>query len=186
MTTELDPTTALLVVDVQKGILRMLHEDVAAGFVAANARLADAFHAAGLPVVWIHATGLPAGRVARPIPEEDELPDDFSELDERLPVQDADLHVMKERTWSAFPRTGLAEHLRAAGVTQVVVSGIATGAGVESTARSAYDEGLNVTTASDAVLDGSPERHAVSLEHDLTSIGHVATVEEIAAALAAR
>ncbi|GAB3587701.1 cysteine hydrolase family protein [Calidifontibacter terrae] len=184
--TDLDPMTALLVVDVQKGILRMPPPQLATSLVETTARLADAFHAADLPVVWVHATGLPRGRVANPIPEGDELPADFSELDDRLPAHDGDHHVTKARTWSAFPGTDLADHLRAAGVTQVVICGIATGAGVESTARSAYDEGFHVTVVSDAVLDGDPARHTASLERDLPAIGHVAATDDILTALNAR
>lgn len=186
MSVQLDPKTALIVVDVQKGILRMPPAEVVKPLVEANGRLADAFHEAGLPVVWVHATGLPQGRVANPIPEGDELPADFSELHDDLPVSEADHHVTKDRTWSAFPRTDLADYLAGQGITQVVVTGIATGAGVESTARSAYDEGLNVTVVSDATLDGNPERHGLSLAHNATSIGTVATTDEVVAALKAQ
>ena len=182
----LDATTALIVIDVQKGILVLPPKEVADGLVAANAQLADAFHAAGLPVVWVHATGLPAGRVERPIPEEDELPASFSELDDRLPVAESDHHIYKARTWSAFPGTDLEEFLKAKGVTQVVVSGIATGAGVESTARSAYDAGFTVTVAADACVDGNPARHQAALADDFPSFGLVSDVATVTSALNSR
>lgn len=151
-----------------------------------NARLADAFHAAGLPVVWVHATGLPAGRVGHPIPEPEELPADFADVDERLPEQPEDLHVHKDRTISAFIRSDLAARLRERGVTQVVVTGIATGMGVESTARNAYDEGFHVLTVPEALLDGSAERQEAALVHDFPSFGLVTTADELLAALASR
>ena len=185
MSTQLDPRTALIVVDMQKGILRMPPADAVDHLITSNTRLVDAFHAAELPVVWVHATGLPAGRVAHPIPEEDELPADFTEIADALPVQDGDIHIFKDRSFSAFPRTNLAETLRAHGITQVVLTGIATGAGVESTARSAFDENLNVTFAADAMLDGNPTHHEFCVEVGFHALGFVATTDEIVAALAA-
>lgn len=182
----LDSTTALIVVDVQKGILRMLPDDAAARLVAANNQLVDVFHDAGLPVVWIAATGLPAGRVANPIPEDAQLPADFSQIHDDMHVGEGDLSIEKQRTWSAFPRTGLAEKLRERGVTTVVISGIATGAGVESTARSAYDEGFTVVVAGDACLDGNQQRHQLSLEQAVPGFGFSSSIEEVAAALAQR
>lgn len=186
MAITLDPAAALVVIDMQKGILAMPPAEAVTPLVESTNRLADAFHSAGLPVVWVHATGLPAGRTAHPIAEEDPLPADFTQLHDDLHVAAEDHRVAKQRTWSAFPRTDLAEHLRALGTTTVVLCGIATGAGVESTARSAYDEGFHVVTAADATLDGNPQRYALSLAHSLTAVGLVGTVEEIIAALLAR
>lgn len=182
----LDSRTTLVVVDVQKGILAMPPKEVADQLVEANVTLADAFHAAGLPVVWVHATGLPPGRVERPIPEGDELPEWFADLDGRLPAREGDLHIDEPRTISAFSRTDLAEKLRAEGVTQVVFTGIAMGAGVEASARSAFDEDFTVTVVSDAVVDGDPERQRASLGHDIPSVGGLATVAEVVADLAKR
>lgn len=133
----------------------------------------------------MHATGLPAGRVANPIPEGDELPSDFTELDDRLPATDADHHIFKPRTWSAFPGTDLADHLRAQVVTQVVITGLATGAGVDSTARSAYDEGFDVVVVGDACLDGNPARHEATLAHDVPGYGFVVSAADVLDALRA-
>lgn len=110
----------------------------------------------------------------------------IADLDGRLPAREGDLHIDKPRTISAFSRTDLAEKLRAEGVTQVVFTGIAMGAGVEASARSAFDEGFTVTVVSDAVVDGDPERQRASLDHDIPSIGGVATIAEVVADLAKR
>ena len=181
----LDDVTALILVDVQKGILVMPPSEVADALVAASSRLADAFHDAGLPVVWVHATGLPAGRVERPIPE-GELPEWFADLDDRLPVHEGDHHVYKQRTWSAFPGTDLQQHLESQGVTQVVVAGIATGAGVESTARGAYDAGFTVTFVVDACVDGNPARHDAAIADDFPAMGLVSDVDTVVEQLRAR
>jgi nicotinamidase-related amidase len=62
-----------------------------------------------------------------------------------------------KRTRGAFTNPDLEEHLKALGVTQVVLAGIATSSGVESAARQAYELGFNVTLAIDAMTDGSGE-----------------------------
>ena len=61
--------------------------------------------------------------------------------------------VVTKRTWGAFASSDLEAQLRANGVTQVVVTGVATGTGVEATARQAYEQGFNVTLALDAMTD---------------------------------
>lgn len=178
--------TALLAVDMQKGILSMPPEEVATELVTAVGKLAQAFHDAGLPVVWIHATGLPKGQTERPIPEPEQLPEDFADLDPRLPEAEGDIHIYKPKTWSAFIRTDLAEQLRGLGVSDVVVAGIATGGGVESTARNAYDEGFHVIAAADAMVDGNLVRHQQALAEDFPSIGQVSSVEAVLAAVSGR
>lgn len=185
MTYQLDQHTALVVVDLQKGILRMPPAEVVAPLIEVNTRIVNAFHDAELPVVWVHATGLPQGRVADPIPE-GELPADFTDLHDDLPAREDDVHVFKDLSWSAFPRTGLTETLRAQGVTQVVITGLATAAGVESTARSAYDDGFHVTVVGNATFDGNTERHRLSLDHAMPSLGFVVTSDDVLTALAAR
>lgn len=186
MSVTLEPTTALVVIDMQKGILAMSPAELSAPVIDRVNALADAFHDAGLPVVWVNATGLPAGRVTRPIPEPADLPADFTELHDAMHVADADHRVAKQRTISPFPKTDLAEFLRARGATGVVLCGIATGAGVELAARSAWDEGFNVVVASDACADGNRERHEFSLTTVLPGVGLVGTADEVIAALATR
>lgn len=170
---------ALIVVDVQRGILEMTPDDVAGRLVTENARLARAFHEAGLPVVWVTATGLPPGRVAQPVPEPEELPEDFSQLHPDLPVEDGDIHQPKPRTWSPFVRTDLAEKLRRRGITDLVIGGTATGGGVESCARSAYDEGFTVTVVEDACADPNPQRHEASMANVFPTLGFVARATSI-------
>lgn len=181
-----DPKTALVVVDMQKGILAMAPDEVVQPLIGQVNRLVGAFHDAGLPVVWVVATGLPAGRVTRPINEPTELPANFTQLRQEMAARDSDHRVAKQRTWSAFPNTDLADHLRANDVTCVVCCGIATGAGVESSARSAYDEGFSVVVAADACFDGNQERHTNSLRQALPALAVVGSVDDVIAAVATR
>ncbi|MEP9368377.1 isochorismatase family cysteine hydrolase [Xanthobacter sp. VNH20] len=183
--TALDPTTAVLVVDLQKGLIgtATLHpmHDVAE---RAGALIA-AFRRHRLPVVLINVSGVAPGRTeqARRLPEV--LPAGFTEFLPELGQQPDDIVITKQ-TWGAFARTDLEARLRALGVTQVVVAGVATGTGVESTARQAYEAGFNVTLAIDAMTDARPEAHAFSLRHVFPRLGETGTTQDIIDLLAKR
>lgn len=179
--TKIDPTTALIAIDLQNGILALSQPEDARRIVERTVELADAFHAAGLPVIWVTALGRPAGRTEVPLPG-GKPPVDFAVLDECLPVAETDLCVGK-RALSAFTSSEVTTLLADLGVTNVVVTGIATGMGVESTARSAYDAGYSVTIPTDAVTDPNAERGRASLAHSLPAIGETGTTAEVLEAL---
>jgi nicotinamidase-related amidase len=175
--TTLDPITALVVIDLQRGVAgRPGVEHV----VSHTVELADAFRSRGLPVVLVNVTGGAPGRTERTRPAA-ERPADWAEL---LPELGDGIRVTK-RTWGAFHGTDLDERLREAGATQIVLTGIATSMGVESTARAAHEHGYNVTVATDAVADMSPVAHDHSIAHVFPALGETATTAEIIELLAA-
>ncbi len=90
---------------------------------------------------------------------------------------------MTKRTWGAFTKTDLEKYLKRLGVTQVVIAGIATSIGVESTARHAYEYGFNVTLAVDAMTDLSAEAHTNSITWIFPRLGETGTTQEIIALL---
>ncbi|HEY0270398.1 MAG TPA: isochorismatase family protein [Sphingomonas sp.] len=178
--TIIDPDTALIVVDLQKGLVGspFVHP---VGAVVANSRaLADAFRARGLPVVLVNVAGGAPGRTEQPRRDMGALPADFADLLPELGQQPDDILVTK-RTWGAFAGTDLAARLKALGVTQVVVTGVATGTGVESTARQAYELGFNVTLAIDAMTDARAEAHDYSIGHVFPRLGETGSTREIIA-----
>ncbi len=174
----LDPRTALIVIDLQKGILALPTAQAVAPVVEKAAALAKAFHESGLPVVLVNVAGGAPGRTERGRGGA-AFPPDWAELAPELDAQPQD-HRVTKRTWGAFTGTDLEAHLRAAGVTQVVVCGVATSIGVESTARHAYELGFNVTLAVDAMADLSAEAHANSIERIFPRLGETGTTQEIA------
>ena len=93
-------------------------------------------------------------------------------------------HLVTKRTWGAFSHTGLDAHLKNLGVTQVVIVGVATSAGVESTARQAHELGYNVALAVDAMTDTNPDAHANSVARIFPRLGETGTVLEIIARIA--
>jgi nicotinamidase-related amidase len=178
--TTLDPVTALVVVDLQKGITSRPIDGVDHA-VRNSAKLAQAFRAKRLPVVLVNVTGMAPGRTEQPRPAI-QFDEDFAELDPRLDRQDSDMLVTKH-TWGAFTGTGLAETLRSLDVTEVVLCGIATSAGVESTARQAHELGFNVALVTDAMTDMSDQGHRRSVELIFPRLGETGTTGELLALL---
>jgi nicotinamidase-related amidase len=179
--TKLDAVVALIVIDLQKGIVAMpLAQPV--DDVVKNARaLADAFRSHRLPVVLVNVDGGAPGRTeqARGITN---FPDGWTEIVPELNQQPGD-HTVTKRTWGAFTNTDLETYLRSLGVTQIVIAGVATSAGVESTARHAYELGFNVTLAVDAMTDRSADAHTNSLTRIFPKLGETGTTLEIIALL---
>ncbi len=129
----------------------------------------------------VNVTGGAPGRTeaARPAGER---PADWAELVPELDAQPDDLLITKQ-TWGAFTGTDLDARLRARGVTQVVLSGISTSAGVESTARSAHEHGYHVALVTDAMTDRDAELHDHSVQRIFPRLGETATTEELLALL---
>ena len=179
--TTLDPHTALVVIDLQKGIAALPLAAPIADVADKAASLADAFRRRGLPVVLVVVAGAPSGRNEMP-PRASAFPDDWTEL---LPALNArpDDHVVTKRTWGAFTDTGLEALLKSKGVTQIVLAGVATSIGVESTAREAHSLGFNVTLAVDAMTDLRADAHAGSIERVFPRLGESGTTGDILALL---
>ncbi|MDR2990895.1 MAG: isochorismatase family protein [Burkholderiaceae bacterium] len=175
--TTLDSHTALIVVDLQQGIASRVPEQPFAQLLERNRALLAAFRARALPVVLVNVADVAPGRTEQPRPSS-APPAGWDALLPELGRQASDILITK-RTWGAFVRTGLEERLKALGVTQVVVTGVATSIGVESTARQAYEAGFNVTLAIDAMADLNPEAHARSIGLIFPRLGETGTAQEI-------
>jgi nicotinamidase-related amidase len=180
--TVLDPTSALLVIDLQEGIVSLPTVHPSDEIVARASTLAAAFRAAGKPVVLVNVAGGAPGR--NELPKSTRTPAaNWTELVADLDAQPDDHRVTKLR-WGAFTDTDLHAHLQANNVTQVVIAGIATSIGVESTARSAYEHGYHVTLVTDAMTDLDPATHANSVERVFPKLGESGTTADVLALLA--
>jgi nicotinamidase-related amidase len=182
--TTLDPKTGLIVVDLQKGIMGSPFTHPIREVVERARSLAVAFRRHGLPVVLVNVAGGAPGRTERP-PRIDVFPEGWTDLILELDQQPSDIVVTK-RTWGAFASTDLEAWLKALGVTQVVITGVATGTGVEATARQAYEQGFNVTLAIDAMTDVRPEAHDYSIANVFPRLGETGTTRDILDWLARR
>jgi len=187
MDLELDPaTTALVLIDLQKSMLtRQLAPHALADVVRRGAELAAALRARGGLVAYVHVLGSeiltlpvdqPNPRPATPPPPE------MWELLPEAGRQPADLLVTK-RQWGAFYGTDLDQHLRRRGVRTVVMAGVATNFGVESTARAAFDRGYALVFAEDAMTSMAAEMHEFSVTKLFPRMGRVRSAAQILQAL---
>lgn len=178
---QLDANPALVVIDMQKGVIGLPTAHPAAEITANNAKLARAFRAQRLPVVLVSVAGRSPGRIE--ISHDVRLPPDWAELVPELEAHPDDHHVTKLQ-WGAFHGTSLDHFLRRRGVTQVVLAGIATSIGVESTARTAHDHGYHVALVVDAMTDMDPIAHKHSIEKIFPRLGETTTTAELLTQLA--
>jgi nicotinamidase-related amidase len=180
--TALDDRTALVLVDLQKGLNDVPFAHPFPQVVANAIRLAEHFRRRGRPVVLVHLDFGPDGAIAL-TPRVDRalsVPPpgaDFAEFVAGL-RQDGDIVVTKHQ-WNAFHGTDLDVHLRRRGITGIVLGGVATSIGVESTARAAADHGYNITAAADAMTDPVPAAHEHTVGHVLPLIAEVGDIDDI-------
>jgi nicotinamidase-related amidase len=179
--TTLDPTTALVVIDLQRGIAGRPAAHPVADIIANAAALAHAFRRRGLPVALINVAGGAPGRADARSPAMPP-PGDWLELVPELDRQPSDL-VATKYTWGAFYGTSLDLQLRRRGVTQLVVCGISTSIGVESTARAAHERGYHLTLPVDAMTDSVAENHAHTVARIFPRLGEVGSTADVLALL---
>lgn len=175
--TVLDPKTALIVIDLQKGVVSLPAAHPIAGVIERVSMMATAFRAQGLPVVLVNVTGAPKVRTERPRPNR-ALPAGWADLIPELNRQPQD-HAVTKNTPGAFTKTDLETYLRALGITQIVIAGVATSNGVEVTARQAHELGFNIAFAIDAMTDLDADAHTYSVTRVFPKIGETGTVDEI-------
>jgi nicotinamidase-related amidase len=175
--TKLDDTCALIVIDLQKGIAGMPTVHPFSEIVERSAQLARAFRERDLPVVLVNVSGAAPGRTDAGRPKFS-LPADWTELIPELEQHPGD-HIVTKQRWGAFLGTDLDDYLRRRGVTQIVLTGVATSIGVESTARSAYDLGYNVTLVVDAMTDRDADAHRHSVEGIFPRLGETAKTDDV-------
>ncbi len=185
--TALDPKTALVVIDLQKGITALPTAHAIAPVIANAARLAHAFRAAKLPVVLVNVTtvgdGLDLLRTRTDAPAM-RLPSsaEFGELLPELGRSSGDLLVTKRQP-NAFYGTELDLQLRRRGVTGIVLAGVSTSVGVDGTARAAHERGYNLAFAIDAMTDRSLPAHEFVRANVFPRLGEVDTTDAILALL---
>jgi nicotinamidase-related amidase len=188
-TLTLDPSkTALILVDLQNAIVgRSVAPHSADDIVKRGAAIAAAFRSKDAMVVYINVNVADFLQLEVDSPSFDPkappLPPSASEIAPSAGFQKGDVLVTK-RHWGAFEGTDLEAQLRARGIETIVITGIATNFGVESTARSAAGRGFNLVFVEDAMGSMSAELHQFPVSYIFPRIGRVRSTEEVIAALA--
>jgi nicotinamidase-related amidase len=176
---QLDNNAALIVVDLQKGIVGMPTIHPSADIVARSASLLRAFRAKNHPVVLVNVDAGAPGRTDaghRALPDDPEFAAFVPEL-EQAPSD----HVVTKKRWGAFLTTNLDAWLRGKGVEQVVIVGIATSIGVESTARFASEHGYHVVMVTDAMTDFDIGVHENSITKIFPRLAETTTTADLLA-----
>lgn len=180
----IDENAALVVIDLQKGIVAGPKAHPAEQVVANAARPAEAFREQSLPVVLVNVAGGAPGRTDFDYGDDDEEDEDEDQLAEwielvpELGAQPSDLRVTK-LCWGAFTGSSLHATLQDLGVTQIVLAGINTQIGVETTARSAYELGYHVVLAADAMTSGDAQAHENTVHRIFPRLGEVGTTDDV-------
>ena len=179
--------TCLIVIDLQKGVVAFQTQPYDAKTVVSNtAMLAAAFRQNKMPIFLVRVDVSPG---LWPHPKADvpmtfeELPQDWTDIVPELGPEPTDI-VITKRQWGAFYGTDLEVRLRRGGLDTIIMTGIATTYGVESTARTAYELGYGQVFAEDAMSDFSKEGHDSAVELVLKRVGRVRKTSEILQALA--
>ena len=185
----LDPkTTALVVIDLQNGIVGMATvPHTAPDVVTRSTQLADAFRAKQALVVLVHVDTGPNGELFPRTIADVERPrmapaPGWSDIVPELGPKPGDAVVTKHQP-SAFFGTDLDIHLRRRGITTIVLCGISTNVGVDSTARTGYEHGYNLVFVSDAMTGRDADLHTMAVTKYFPTIGRVRTTGEVVAAL---
>ena len=186
MITALDKNTALVLIDLQKGILQMKPAHPVQDIITRSNELIRAFRQAGLPIVivnvnpvgaaWIH-TRKDNPAVKNSASMAASMPD-FTVIADEVEKLPADIFITKT-TWNAFYHTPLHDELQKRQVTGIVLGGVSTSIGVEGTARAASERGYNISFAIDAMTDMSLDSHNNSLQNIFPRMGEQGTVADI-------
>jgi nicotinamidase-related amidase len=187
---KIDPSkTALVVIDLQKGIVGMPAAPRSSLEVVTRAtQLAAAMRVAGGTVVLVHVTPSADGRDSlRPITDAPGSPPsrgapDWADIVPELGPEANDILITK-RQWGAFYGTELDLQLRRRGVDTIILCGISTNVGVESTARDAFERGYQQVFVEDAMAARDAEDHRHTVNSLFPRIGRVRSTEDVLAAL---
>jgi nicotinamidase-related amidase len=185
---QLDPKkTALVLIDLQNAIVGMNPVPHAAAQVVENSkRLADAFRVHGVPVVYVRVDLNDFMKLPVDQPHnlgDKPLPAAASEIAPSAGFQHGDILVTK-RHWGAFAGTDLEQQLKSRGIDTVVLTGISTNAGVESTVRQGTGFGFAFVLVEDACSSQNAEHHRFAFENIFPRLARVRTTDEVLAALA--
>ncbi|AHV95368.1 isochorismatase family protein [Paenibacillus sabinae] len=181
------PQTALIVIDLQKWLGNRYAPHSAEQVVSCAASMVKAFRDAGTFVGLVRVSSKDFKDMPRPLldqaPPAMNLPPGWDEIVPEIGVTDTD-HVITKRQWGAFHATDLDQQLRRRGITTIVLCGIASGIGVDTTAREAFAHGYQVIFAIDAMTGLSEAEHEHVRSVIFPRIGRIRTTADILACAA--
>ena len=176
--------TAIAVIDLQKGIAAIPTEPYSSKLVIENtAKMLKEFRKNNMPVFLINVTPSsdmkdmlrPVSEASFPISNYDSS---WSEFVPDLDIQPTDFRITKHQ-WGAFYGTELDLQLRRRKIETIVLCGIATNFGVESTARFAYEFGFNQILVEDAMTARSKDEHNFPIKYIFPRLGLIRSTDQV-------
>jgi nicotinamidase-related amidase len=186
----IDPaTTALVIIDLQRGIAAGKTVPNASADVIANAvRLANASRARGVLTILVRVDPGPGGSLLpRPMTDQPRsalsITPDFAEIVPELGPEPSDVVVTKHQP-NAFYGTDLEINLVRRGIRTILLGGISTNVGVEATARGAHERGYEQIFIPEMMAAREADLHDHSVKRIFPTLGRVRSVDAVLAALA--
>lgn len=181
--------TALIVIDLQNAIVnnRQPAPYTSAQVIQKASKLANAFTEKGGFVVLVRVSSIDGKDMLKPRLDSPINSLQLSEGWDSLVPDLADTrnaHVITKRQWGAFYGTDLDLQLRRRGIDTIVLCGISTSIGVDTTAREAYQRGYNQIFSTDAMTASTKEEHDYVCNYIFPKIGQLRTTEQIVLSLA--
>lgn len=179
--------TALVVIDLQNGVTNRQGFPHAGEQVVQNAsKLVEAFTEKGAFIVFVKVSSVDGKDMLQPnIDLKMDLPQLPKGWDHFVPelanVKSA--HTITKRQWGAFYGTDLDLQLRRRGIDTIVLCGISTAIGVDTTAREAYQHGYNQIFVEDAMTASTKEEHEYVCRYIFPRLGRIRTSEGVILAL---
>jgi nicotinamidase-related amidase len=181
--------TALVVIDLQKGIAnpgRQSAPHSVQQVVGQASKLVQAFTEKGAFVVLVRVSTLDGKDMVKPKtdakPNAMQWPEGWDELIPEL-AGFTNAHVVTKRQWGAFYGTDLDLQLRRRGIDTIVLCGISTSIGVDTTAREAFQHGYHQVFVEEAMTASSKEEHDYVVKTMFPRMGKVRTTDEVVSSL---
>ncbi|WP_378956250.1 hydrolase [Pelosinus sp. sgz500959] len=179
--------TALVVIDLQKGIVNRQGSPYTVTQVVQNAsKLMNAFTEKGAFVVLVRVSSVDGKDMLKPKTDSPinpvQLPEGWDSFVHELGNMEK-THLITKRQWGAFYGTDLDLQLRRRGIDTIVLCGVSTGIGVDTTAREAYQHGYNQIFSTDAMTASTKEEHDYVCTYIFPRIGQLRTTEQIVLSL---
>ena len=178
---------ALIVIDLQQGIVnrnRKVTPYSCEKVVENSRKLIEDFKAKGAFIALVRVSTSDGKDMVKP--ETDLPPNNFNfpkGFDAYVPeiVDIPNTYKITKRQWGAFYGTDLDLQLRRRNISTVVLCGVSTGIGVDTTAREAYSRGFNQYFVEDAMTASTEGEHEFVCKNIFPRMGKIRTTEEIIA-----
>jgi len=181
--------SALVLIDLQNGITAMgvSTSPYTSEEVIQNAsKLVNAFSKKGAFIILVRVSTMDGKDMVKPKTDLKATGMKYSEgWDNLIPeiATTKNAHIVTKRQWGAFYGTDLDLQLRRRGIDTIVLGGVSTNIGVDTTAREAYQHGYHQIFVEDAMTALTKEEHDYVCKYIFPRIGKIRTTKEIVSSL---